>query len=70
MLIYSSTGSEVCLNSVRPHCLKPVVELYSVKAAVCELHKGAIAWFLQLQMLQDDMQILQVHLALKNVQNK
>ena len=48
--ISSSTSSEVCLAGVRPHCLKPVVELCSARAALHELHKGAVAWFLQLQV--------------------
>ena len=40
---------------VRPHCLEPVVEAYSAKAAMYELYKGAATWFLQLQTLQDDV---------------
>ena len=55
MQITSSTGSEVCLTGVRPHCLEPVVELCSTKAAVRELHKGAADWFLQLRTLQDNV---------------
>ena len=46
-----STGSEVCLTGVRPRCLEPIVELCSAKAAVHELQRGAIAWFLLLKML-------------------
>ena len=55
MQITFSTGSKVCLTSIRPRCIKPVVELCSAKSAVGELHKGAVAWFLQLWTLQDDV---------------
>ena len=55
MQISSSSGSEVCLTGIRPYCLEPVVELCIAKAVVFELHKGAITWFLQLQILQDNI---------------
>ena len=51
--IASSTGSEVFLTGLKPHCLEPVVELCSAKEIMHELHKSAEAWLLQMQMLQD-----------------
>ena len=54
MQIASSTSSEVCLTGVRPHCLEPVVEVCSAKAAVRELHKSAVTCFLQLWTLHDN----------------
>ena len=45
----------VCLIGIRPYFLEPVVELCRTKIAVCELHRGAITWFLQLLMLKNDI---------------
>lgn len=62
--VASSTGGKVCLTGVRPHGLKPVVELCSAKVVCRELQCGVVMWFGCMRSAQHD---LQADLAQSNV---